>query len=52
VRSRSGIAPGVAACPLALELRDLLLPVQPGPDAQTQGHASGDMRKPKQTPPN
>lgn len=31
VRSRSDTAPGVAACPLALELRDLLLPKHPGP---------------------
>ncbi len=38
VRSRSDTAPGVAACPLALELRDLLLPLHPGPDTQRQGH--------------
>lgn len=31
VRSRSDTAPGVAACPLALELRDRLLPLHPGP---------------------
>lgn len=38
-RSRSDTAPGVAACPLALELRDLLLPLHPGPDAQRQGRS-------------
>lgn len=38
VRSRSDTAPGVAACPLALELRDRLLPLHPGPDMQRQGH--------------
>lgn len=38
VRSRSDTAPGVAACPLALELRDRLLPLDPEPDTQRQEH--------------
>lgn len=37
VRSHSNTAPDVAACPLALELRDRLLPLQPGPATQRQG---------------
>lgn len=36
VKSRSDTAPGVAACPLALELRGRLLPLDPEPDTQRQ----------------
>lgn len=39
MRSHSDTAPGVVACPLALELRDLLLPLDRGPDTERQGHS-------------
>lgn len=48
VRSRSDTAPGVAACPLALELRDLLLPKHPGPDTKKRTRL-GNQNKPHQT---
>lgn len=36
MKSRSNTAPGVAACPLASELSDLMLPLHPGPDTERE----------------
>lgn len=53
VTSHSNTAPGVAACPLALELRVLLLPLHPGPDAERARDAvkvkTGKPNKPNPT---